>query len=178
MRPLTPALIALSLLSCHDSSTAPSLTPPDRDTDALFQTDSLSYTLVDDGLWDANITIQFTNKTATPTYFANCNGYSALRLEKLVAGLWKEAWLAIIPACSSLPAAVAPNAVYNPRILFSAGRAGSNVVPKFEVDPIDGLYRIVWTDSPLTVRDDTAPAELLPLDQRVSNRFLLKTVRN
>jgi len=73
---------------------------------------------------------------------------------------------------------VTPNAVYNPRILFYAGRAGSNVAPKFEVDPIDGMYRIVWTTSPSLTRDEPQkPGDLLPLEQRVSNRFLFKTAR-
>ena len=177
MRSILITAIALSVLGCHDTSTAPSLTPPDRDTGALFQTDSLSYTLVDVGAWQANIGIQFTNKTAATTYFANCNGYSALHLEKFVDAAWKHAWLAIIPSCASLPVAVEPNATYSPRIQLVAGHAGSNVGQQFELEPIDGIYRIVWTRTPSTVRDDANLENLLALEQRISNRFLLKTAR-
>ena len=172
------ALFAVAL-GCQDSSTEPTLTPPERDADALFQTDSLSYTLVDEGQWNANITVQFTNKTGATTYFPNCNGYSALHLEKFVNAAWVPAWTAIINHCGGIPVAVAPNATYKPGILFYAGRVGSNVRPQFSVGPIDGIYRIVWTTSPSLTRDESQkPEDLLPLEQRVSNRFLLKTARN
>ena len=71
-----------------------------------------------------------------------------------------------------------PNAAYETAFRFYAGHAGSNVVPKFEVPEIDGIYRIVWTDVLSANRDDLSRSEaLLAAPQRVSNRFLLKATR-
>jgi hypothetical protein len=149
---------------------------PTRDVDAWFQTDSLSYTLSNDGMYTAKITVEFTNKTAATTYVANCNGISAWRLEKLTNGQWNGVWTAIIPSCASRPIAVAPNAIYKPAVQFYAGLPGTNVVPKFDTYPIDGIYRMVWTSGPsLTLVDTFSTDNLLPLSQRTSNVFALRT---
>jgi hypothetical protein len=144
--------------------------------DALFQTDSLSYTLSDNGGYTAKIGVELTNTTSATIYLANCHGQSALRLEKFVNGEWKSAWTAIIPSCASYPVKLVPNATYEPQVLFSAGLPGTNVYPQFNVHPIDGIYRFAWTSGPaLTVVETFFTENLLPLSQRVSNRFALRT---
>ena len=168
--------LAACLLGCRDSSTAPALTPPDRDAAALFQTDSLSYTLSDNGFYAAKIEIELTNTTSGTIYLANCHGQSPVSLEKLVNGEWKWTWGAIIPSCASYPIVMAPNATYKPQVLFYAGFDGTNLAQKFKLYPIDGIYRFVWTDGPaLRVVDTFDTDNLVPLAQRVSNRFALRT---
>ena len=175
--------LALALIGC-DRDLPTVLRPgepgpviaPERDLDALFQTDSLSYTLSENGFYTAKIGIEFTNRTATTLYIANCNRQSAVHLEKLVNGEWKWAWTAIIPSCASRPIVVEPNATYQPAVLFYAGMAGTNVGSQFEVYPIDGVYRFVWTTSPaVTVVETFSTENLVPHAQRVSNRFALRT---
>ena len=97
-------------------------TPITRDVDALFQTDSLEYTL-----------------RAGEGGFEGESGVSI-------------------------------------RVL--AGYAGTNSLPQFSITDIPGEYRAVWGSVTSSYRNDAPPDKsVLPLEQRVSNRFMLATER-
>ncbi len=154
-----------------DTSDAPLL----RDAEAPFQTDRLSYTLVSTprGI-EGNIAYVLTNRTQAPLHIVNCNGSTALSLEKQIGDQWVKAWSAIVPACLSQPIIVQPAQEYRDVVHVFGGHPGTMFDPKFSVDPVPGVYRLVWRDVLESFAPDARPfGEPIPLNQRTSNRFRL-----
>lgn len=179
-----PMLLFLLLSACSpglldmtadDNRAQVDATVPPRDAAAAFQTDQLSYTLSStrSGL-EGKITFVFTNPTSAPVYIVNCRGATSLRLEKQSGDTWVPAWSPVIPLCLSAPVVVQPGQQYSGVVHVSAGHPSNNLYPKFVLDPVPGVYRIVWADVLRTYDDQAYPfGEPLPLEQRVSNRFQL-----
>lgn len=151
-----------------------SIEPPTRDATALFQTDSLMYTLrANDVGYAGTIGIRFTNRTGGTTYFVNCKGASMVRLEKFMGDAWVTTWAPIMQSCLSQPITVASGDAYESNLSVFGGYPDNNVVPKF-FGSIPGIYRIVWTDALSSYQDSDGPfGTQLPFEQRVSNRFVL-----
>jgi hypothetical protein len=147
-----------------------------RDTDAAFQTDSLSYTLVSTHLaLEGQVAFVFTNPTSEAAYFVNCRGDTSLRFEKRVDDQWVPAWAPIVRGCLSPPIVVQPGERHLGVLPVFSGFPSTNLHPQFTVDPIPGVYRIVWADVLRTYNDRALPfGEPLPAEQRVSNRFELR----
>ncbi len=177
-------VIAAGPLGCGDAAVGleglavtpegPSVTTVTRDTTALFQTDSLAYSLRLGGDWyQGEIGVTFTNRTSGKVYIVNCGGSTGLRLEKRVAGQWQGVWSPIMPACLSKPITVPAGATYRTRIAISAGVIGTNTAPQFASPDITGEYRAVWFEVLSSYQDQLPFGEPLSLAARVSNRFVL-----
>src|SRR4051794_31180176 len=82
-------VIASAPLACSDVAGPDDIPAIIRDTTALFQTDSLAYTLLAGDEWySGKVGVTFTNRTSGTVYFVNCLDGTGLRLEKRVAGQW------------------------------------------------------------------------------------------
>jgi hypothetical protein len=150
------------------------VSPPPRDTDALFQTDSLVYTLTAAAIgYQGVIGVDFGNQTGATASVPNCNGSTELHLEKMVGGVWTRVWSPAIPACESPVITIGPATHYPTSIFVFGAYPGENAEPKFSTSDITGLYRAVWDDIRSGYQSDTATGALLPMGQRVSNRFVL-----
>jgi hypothetical protein len=180
-----PMLLVLLLSACghglldmtpDENGARVDTTVPPRDTATAFQTESLSYTLIStQSSLETRIAFVFTNPTPAPVYIVNCKGTTSLRLEKQSGDKWVPAWSPVIPLCLSAPIVVQPGQRYSGVVHVSAGHPSNNLYPKFAVDPVPGVYRIVWRDVLRTYDDRANPfGEPLPLEQRVSNRFRLR----
>ena len=158
------------------SSMENSVTEPlPRDPTASFQTDQLHYTLVStpDGI-QGEISYAFTNPTQSLVYIVNCNGSTRLALEKRIGEQWVKAWEPIMEACLSEPIIVQPEQAYQAVIHIFAADPAKDIHPKFSVDSVSGIYRLVWQDVLQTYDPDNYPfGEALPLEQRISNHFRL-----
>ena len=167
------ALWTTVVLAACASPPAPTVA---RDENALFQTDSLRYTLrevVGFG-YETRITAHFTNLTGATAYFVNCNGTTMLHLEKLAGEQWTRAWSPVVPLCLSPPITVASGRSYEFRIPLFAAKPDANAEPKFTVPDIPGVYRIVWSDALSSYDENKQPfGTPLSLEQRVSNSFTL-----
>jgi hypothetical protein len=179
MRAVVFAACAL-LPACGDPSSAPTAGDPSldrslvRDTTALFQTDSLTYTLRRGILgYSGVIKVRFTNRTGGTVYFVNCNGITGAGLEKRVGGRWIPAWSPVVPACLSAPITVPAGGSYEEQIGVFGGYPDSNAAPEFTVERIPGIYRAVYR--PLRSYQEVGPTigEPLPLEYRVSNPVVL-----
>src|SRR5690554_6103745 len=105
------ASLALGAVAACSHSTAP-VVPLDRDSDALFQTDSLTYTLrTGTRDWTGSIAIEFTNRTDRTVAFVNCNGQTAIVMQQRVGNEWRDVWGPATADCLSPPITVAPGAV-------------------------------------------------------------------
>jgi len=146
-----------------------------RDSTPPFQTDQLGYILVStlDGL-EGEIPYVFTNPTQSPVYIVNCNGFTSLALEKRVGEQWVKAWEPVMEACLSEPIVVQPEQEYRAVIYVFAAHPANDIDPKFLVDSVPGVYRLVWHSILQNYDPDTYPfGEALPLEQRISNHFRL-----
>ena len=150
-----------------------------RDIGALFQTDSLRYTLrATSWGFDGEIGVTFTNRTSGTVYIVNCKGATGVFLEKHLAGQWRYVWAPPIQLCLSRPITVVPGATYRTHVRLVGGSPESFLAPKFSTSEIAGEYRAVWGQVLSSYLSDSAPFGVqLPIGQRVSNRFRLKADR-
>ena len=125
---------------------------------------------------ELDIVTTFTNRTSDTVRLHPCGSTSqpSFSLEKWVDGAWKPAWGQACPAILMLdPPKVAPGASRTDTARVRAMLA-ANAMPRFEVDPIAGSYRIVYAQAYGSWRANEGPGELLPLEQRVSNTFRIE----
>jgi hypothetical protein len=143
-------------------TTAPLSPVLTRDTEAPFQTDSLSYTLNAGTFgYGASLTITYTNTGTSATAFTNCSGATMYVFQKLVDGVWQSAWSPIVNSCLSPPIVVPPGGTHIFKVALFGGYEGCNCAPRFFVGDPNGTYRAVWQTG----------FTALPEAARVSNRF-------
>ncbi len=170
------AALAHAVLACgSDAAPTENDGPLDRDANAAFQTDSMTYSLVRTTQeYQGRVEMQYTNRRSDSVYVVNCGGATAVKLERLVGGQWRSAYEPPVFNCFSQPIVVAPGATRRFTLLVGAGVTGSTIEPKWPFADVDGTYRIVWGQFLSSYREDRQPkGEALPLEQRLSNRFRL-----
>lgn len=147
--------------------------PLERDANATFQTDSLSYGMVRTAQeYQGRVEMQYTNRRRDTVYVANCGGATAVKLERFVAGQWRTAYEPPVFNCFSQPIVITPGATRRFTLLIGAGVPGGTVEPRWPYTDVDGTYRVVWGQFLSSYREDRQPrGDALPLDQRISNRF-------
>lgn len=168
-------LHAISVLAVHLAAACSSPVDLDRDPEAPIQTERLQYELqrTDDAV-QADISYTFTNKTETPVFIVNCNGSTAVRLEKRVEGQWTVAWGNIVPACLSPPIVVDAGESVTRTLFVYGGDPGCSCAPKFSVEDREGIYRIVLTNVLESFDEDAYRfGPTAPKRYRVSNAFQL-----
>ncbi len=67
---------------------------------------------------------------------------------------------------------IAPRATYADTLRVFAGYPTNNTYPKFNVQEIDGVYRLVWQG--VHNYDVNRPGVSLPIEDGISNIFLLR----
>ena len=171
---------ALSLLlvnGCQEraiSAGVATVSPVTRDAGALFQTDSLAYTLRAGGAgYQADVGVTLTNRTTGTIYIVNCGGATSVQLEKRVGIAWQGVWSPAIPLCLSPPITVSVGSTYRTRISIFGGYPGTNGHPQFSVADVTGEYRAVWGSVLSSYQDRLPFGDPLPLEWRTSNRFTL-----
>lgn len=175
---LMSTITVVALHGCRTAvgpAEASSETALTRDASPLFQTDSLGYTLRNGSLgYEASVTVIYTNRTASPTSFVNCDGGTNYTFEKLVSGQWAFAWSPGIAACLSPPIVVLPGATHTFILSVFGGYPDCRCAPQFAVTDISGVYRAVW-GSGFNADDGSGgmTGGPVPLEARISNRFTL-----
>lgn len=170
--PASLAVAALLMAGCAlEGVTAP---PPVGD--AAVATSASSYTLQGtQGGWAGEIDFAFTNVTGQTISLLNCRGGFGVRLEKREGGEWVPAWHPVLLQCLSPPIELRPGETHHHTLHVFAGRPGSNRYPQFEVDRIDGTYRLVVGSAYWDYDHDGPPwGEPVPLEHRVSNTFEIR----
>lgn len=169
IRTLPVAATLTLLLACSSPASV------DRDPTPLLQTEALSYPLERTKLgYRATIPWTFRNETGAPVYLAHCDGDVRPLLEMDRDGMWFPAWEPYRDPCASPPIVIQPGAIHADTLELFGAPPQSNVMPIFVFPEIEGVYRMVWPRAYATY--DTlagVPGALLPLEQRVSNRFVL-----
>jgi hypothetical protein len=179
-RPLGPvvqvvvAVVVVGASVACEGATDPAAPAVGRDPLALFQTDSLHYTLSASSLGhEARVGVVFTNRTPRTAYFVNCNGATSISLEKLAGDQWQAVWTPPIPSCLSQPVTVPPGGSYRTDLRVFGARPGSNIIPQFTTTDLTGVFRLVWHEVVYDYQDRLPWGEPLPRESTVSNRFTL-----
>lgn len=175
---LSGIMRAPSLLALATAASVAACSPPptvSRDPTALLQTDTLAYLLAEDEIgYRTRIPFTFRNETGGPVYLANCEGDVRPLLEMDRNGIWFPAWEPYRAECRSRPVVIAEGGTYGDTLALRGARPDSNVMPAFVFPDVEGVYRMVWFQAYATYDTITGqPGELLPLEQRVSNAFVL-----
>jgi len=151
-----------------------------RDTDAPIQTDRSQYVAkrVSQGV-EFTIPFTFTNTTSETVFLPNCRVSGKIDLDmilqKQVDGGWRTVWSPITRLCLSPPVLIAPQETYVDTLRGFGGRPGEPVAPELQVQEVEGVYRLVWTQLRGGFRPERYPqGDTLPLALKVSNAFELK----
>jgi hypothetical protein len=175
LRHLRPAAwVAFAFAGCADPTG-----PAPGSVDPPVVTGASSYTLerLPRG-WAGQIDFSFTNVTSRTISLLNCHGGFALRLEKDVDGAWVPAWHPVLFLCLSPPIVIPPGEAHEHVVHVFGGDPESNAYPQFQMEEIDGTYRLVIT-SAYWDYDHSGPdwGEAPPLELRVSGPFEIRTER-
>lgn len=115
-------------------------------------------------------------------YIGRCGSeqpYAAL--DKRVAGEWVPAYRPRCPLILAPRIAVAPGAAHTSTLRVDAARPGRSLaLPRFQVEPVDGTYRLVYrvyVDPEQGTAQPADDARLLPEERRVSNPFAIAIPR-
>jgi hypothetical protein len=146
--------------------------PVGNDDGAPIRTERTSYTLQESPAgFRTGIAFTYVNDTGETVYLHGCRPPELPKLQKKRDGEWVDAWLPVRTLCLSQPVPVEPGDTVPFEFELFAGHRGSASYPQFEVDVLEGEYRLVWQ---ITLsRDPTWPRDDLPIERRVSNTFRL-----
>ena len=149
---------------------------PERDGHALLQTSALRYELRRDELgYRATIPWTFHNETGDTVWLPNCEGDVRPLLQVERNGAWFDAWTPFSGACASPPVVLPPGDTLADTLRVFGAPAGSNLVPAFTFEEVEGVYRLLWHRAVSSWDGGPVdPASALPMTQRISNRFLLE----
>lgn len=148
--------------------------PLSRSSGTALETDRGSYTVeVSDGQLAVDIPWQFTNPTDGTVYIVNCNRIAPPLVERNVDGIWEAAYTPIVPQCLSDPITIEPGETYRDTLVVRAGLPEGNLNPVWQ-GPIEGTFRLQWGPRSSYAEGTAGFGELLPLEQRVSNEFMLE----
>ncbi len=123
-------------------------------------------------LLETRLGLTYVNRTGAPVFIHSCGGAEPPLLEKRVGGQCVVALVPVIDLCLGSPITVAPGATYPYEYRLTAGAPGTSTAPQFQVNPVSGIYRMVWSlysEAP----PGSPPTRLLPLRERASNEFRL-----
>ena len=143
---------------------------------APIETDKMEYEAqIEDGSVEIDIPHTFKNETDAAVFVVNCHNSFAIKLQKRVGNTWVDAVGIIIPECLSPAIEIESNATFEHTLMVRAGLPSSDIQPRFEVDELEGIYRIVWIDVLETYDPDSFPfGKQIPVAMRVSNEFLIQ----
>jgi hypothetical protein len=174
-----PAALGLVLLAgcgLHDSDHAVLEAPPPGDASAILsEQDAYVLQPTGDG-WESTLRFSYRNESDATISLLNCRGGFALQLEKWQDDSWVPAWSPVVLGCLSAPIEIPPGETHEFDVGVFGGYPDGNVHPRFEVDQLDGYYRLVVT-SAFWNYDAASPGwgDEVPLRYRVSNAFVLTT---
>lgn len=128
--------------------------------------------------YGGRIPYSFTNRTGSNVYLPNCRGGFHVRLEMEKAGEWVRIWSPVLLGCLSPPIVIEPDEVYE-TTLHVVGCLEGKCAPRLVLPPSSSTpVRILWGDALSSYDEDGDPfGELIPLEERISNRFTLKVYR-
>jgi len=150
-----------------------------RDEDAPVQTRALAYTLVEGENGFAarvDITYTFRNVSEETVFILSCGGAPDVKLQRLDGGGWVSVWPSGGFGCDAPLAVIEPGGVWQGKVRLSGRSPGCGCFLEFSARP-EGVHRIVLddvVDGFATVGGSRFRGELIPLAQRVSNRFKLR----
>ncbi|HEY6829750.1 MAG TPA: hypothetical protein VI259_22985 [Gemmatimonadaceae bacterium] len=169
-------IVVALLAACHDTTVSPNETATiARDTTALFQTDSLAYTLIHrDGAYSTNVNVTLTNRSGAAIYISNCHGATGIYLQKQTPSGWQIVRSPVLPACLGPPIIIVVGDAQRFDINLVGGEPGSNLAPQYTTTDLDGEYRLLWDGAFASYDDKTGTGAPMAEASRVSNRFLVR----
>lgn len=174
---LCTAAMVLSTLGCE------SMSPPEVEDTALV-TDGTSFRLTTGSLrgnlwYRGKIPYSFTNRTGAKVYLTqDCLGNLKVGMQMLEDSEWESMLGVVLVLCEGAPIVIEPDEVYETVLDVAACMVG-NCSPKIRLSPNTATpYRIIWFEALSSYDPNQRPrGELIPLEERVSNRFTLQVPR-
>ena len=172
-----PVLIALLLFGAAGCGDRGLPTSPFSHEDAPVLMSASEYVLEAGSRgWRGELEFTYQNVTNRTISLLNCRGGFAYRLEKWTEEGWITAWAPVLLMCLSPPIRIAPGGEHEHVAGIFGGYPGGNTYPRFSVDEVDGIYRVV-IDGAYWNYDHDGPSwgNLPPEPYRVSAPFRIRT---
>lgn len=126
--------------------------------------------------WSGELDFGISNLTEQEISLLNCNGLFGVRLERWSGNEWEHAWIPILPRCLSPPIELAPGEARDFEIWVFGGYPDGTTYPRFDVEPIDGIYRLVVTAGYWEYEHGGSPwGQSVPTEHLTSAPFHLRT---
>ena len=159
-----------------DSSSAGTTSPPARLDGAPLRTSAAGYTLRSEppGL-ATTIAYTYTNSSGAPLYLVNCNGDVSPALQRERGGSWEDAWSPVMNECLSPPVVIPAGGIYSDTLHLIVDRTHRDIYNALSSSNGSRRYRLVWHQALSSFDGNSRPfGRAVPLEQRVSNPFLLR----
>jgi hypothetical protein len=155
------------------------LAADDRDG-VEFRTRDDRYTLsITAGVATLDIAFTFENHTGRTLHVVNCNGIAPPALEKREGDRWVLAYVPAVPACLSPPIRIEDGDIYQGTLHVDAAVPASPHRQSFEVDDIEGTYRLLWDGVLYDFNPNRFPfGEDVDVELRTSESFFIDDPRN
>jgi hypothetical protein len=158
---------------CGETPTEGAL--PGRDSGAWLQTDTTVYRLRKDWVgWEAVIPFAYRNLASDTLFVVNCRRGLSISLERWQDSTWVRNWGSLNALCLSPPIVIPPGVTYVDTLFLWGAEPGESAEPAYDTSEIEGIYRIVWQSLTYRYADGPQPGGEVPLDRRISNRFVLR----
>jgi hypothetical protein len=172
---LLPLISAICLTACGSLDLLG--TSPDfvDDGTALIRTDSAVYHVrTTSEAHELTIGVTFTNGTGGTTYIPTCRAPFPPVLQRWNGDQWVTVFSPVVAMCLGPPVVIPAGSTYHYSYRVMGSRR-PNTYPRFETSEISGTYRLVWQILGSWTPDGPEPGlgVELPLEQRVSNSFVL-----
>lgn len=167
------AALPLGLAACDETAVGPdssldlSAAPPIR-------TSADSYRLETDAIgWQTMIPFTYRNESRGTYFLVNCGTLYDIRLERWDGSRWVFGWGPVLPLCLSPVMRIESGTTFADTLWIFGGFPDGNTVPRFASEDPAGQYRIVIRTLGDYDEDAYPFGPLIPVEQRVSNSFLL-----
>ena len=155
-------MILLAAVACAPPSV-------ERDLGPHTQTSALRYPIERHDIgYATRIPYTFTNRSSAPVELHHCEGDVRPLLQVRREGRWVDAWHPLMRTCDSPPLKVPPGGTRSDTLAVVGAPPGSNILPNFIFEEMEGVYRLYWFQAEL--RDGDRPSNDA---WRVSNPFVL-----
>lgn len=146
--------------------------------DAPMRTASSVALRLDGDHYVGTIPYRYTNGSGAPVYIVNCNGDVSPGLQRRIGGLWKDWWIPATNACLSPPVVIAPGGSHADTLHVWIGPQDGPFLADLVAAGDTGVFRLVWHSALSSFDGEARPfGEPVPLAERVSNPFVLRTSR-
>jgi hypothetical protein len=121
--------------------------------------------------------IVYTNRSDRPVAFENCRGATTIALAVQDERAWREVLVPPMEGCCASQIVVQSGATWQTALNLSTRSEDTTTQTQSLRTPGSATYRITWIDAFYDHEKTSMPRGTIPLEERVSNPFLIVVLK-